>query len=85
MDSRDQKFDALLLNLDRRFAETAIANGYMRPDDLTDVKHKDLLASGSGQVIRTLPQVLLEKGLMNYDQIESTLQDMLDGDHTVTD
>lgn len=67
--------NSILGALDRRFAEVAVAKGYLSWGDFVSARQRSGALTRSSRP-RTLPGELLELGLMGSDQIDAVMVDM---------
>ena len=66
-----------LAQMDRRFAEIAVAKGYVESSDIVTAL-SNRLRDHARWCISSLPSVLLEENLMTCEQIDSVLEEMFD-------
>lgn len=76
MQLAQRTFDKAMLEFDRLFAEIAMHWGFIASDAVFLAHRGKASGRATDAETKTLPQVLLEQGLMSIGQIEQVMRDM---------
>lgn len=76
MESPQETLKKLMSHFDSCFARIALEEGYATSGDLAAAYRMQIAAPDKNFCFRTLPQIILEQGLMTYRQIDAIMREM---------